>query len=391
MTAHFFQARYADGAVPVAWVTSGFPVELLPAARLPRRLPGEPRGDVRRRSGSCPSSPTRRRPQGYSRDLCSYARDRPRQRAHRPTRRSGACPRPTCSPAAPTSARPSSTGTRRWPITSTCPLVLVDTPFVYGEGRAAPPSVRARPARGARSGGRSGSPGRRGRPERARRGGRKACRRGRDALGRVPRHREGRPAPWTGFDGFFHMAPIVALRGTEACNDYYRAPTRRAARPGALAASAASREERHRLLWDNLRDLVRGARARDAARRRGFNFVVHELHERLGRGRRAHRPRRPDRLGGRPATRHHPEPDLRNRLGILRRLVPRLLGGRRRAPQRPLVQALLDRAGRPQGRGWQRELGVRVLLLEADHSDPRAWSAGAGREPRSRAFMEGFA
>ena len=33
---------------------------------------------------------------------------------------------------------------------------------------------------------------------------------------------QARPAPWTGIDGFFHMAPIVALRGTEACNAYYR-------------------------------------------------------------------------------------------------------------------------------------------------------------------------
>jgi benzoyl-CoA reductase/2-hydroxyglutaryl-CoA dehydratase subunit BcrC/BadD/HgdB len=35
------------------------------------------------------------------------------------------------------------------------------------------------------------------------------------------------------------------------------------------------------------------------------------------------------------------------------------------------------------------ELGIRVLLLEADHSDPRAWAREQG-ENRLSAFMESF-
>jgi benzoyl-CoA reductase/2-hydroxyglutaryl-CoA dehydratase subunit BcrC/BadD/HgdB len=35
------------------------------------------------------------------------------------------------------------------------------------------------------------------------------------------------------------------------------------------------------------------------------------------------------------------------------------------------------------------ELGIRVLLLEADHSDPRAWAREQG-ENRLAAFMESF-
>ena len=35
------------------------------------------------------------------------------------------------------------------------------------------------------------------------------------------------------------------------------------------------------------------------------------------------------------------------------------------------------------------ELGIRVLLLEADHNDPRSWAAEPG-ENRLAAFMEGF-
>ncbi len=37
-----------------------------------------------------------------------------------------------------------------------------------------------------------------------------------------------------------------------------------------------------------------------------------------------------------------------------------------------------------------RELGIRVLLLEADHSDPRAYAAEQA-DNRIAAFMESFA
>ncbi len=59
------------------------------------------------------------------------------------------------------------------------------------------------------------------------------------------------PAPMTSFDAFVHIAPIVTLRGTQKCVDYYRLlkeelEERVEARVGAVP------EERHRLLWDNL-------------------------------------------------------------------------------------------------------------------------------------------
>jgi benzoyl-CoA reductase/2-hydroxyglutaryl-CoA dehydratase subunit BcrC/BadD/HgdB len=59
------------------------------------------------------------------------------------------------------------------------------------------------------------------------------------------------PAPMSCFDAFVHIAPIVTLRGTRECSDYYRLlkkelEERVADRVGAVP------EERHRLLWDNL-------------------------------------------------------------------------------------------------------------------------------------------
>ncbi len=59
------------------------------------------------------------------------------------------------------------------------------------------------------------------------------------------------PAPFNSLDSFIHLGPIVTLRGTQACVDYYKL----------LYEEVAERErqkigsipsERYRLLWDNL-------------------------------------------------------------------------------------------------------------------------------------------
>jgi bcr-type benzoyl-CoA reductase subunit B len=59
------------------------------------------------------------------------------------------------------------------------------------------------------------------------------------------------PAPFNSLDSFIHLAPIVTLRGTRECVDYYRALY------DEVAARAEQKigsipEERFRLLWDNL-------------------------------------------------------------------------------------------------------------------------------------------
>ncbi len=224
-------------------------------------------------SGSCRSSPRRPRREGYSRDLCSYARTDLGSVAHRARRRSAGCPGPTCSPAAPTSARRSSTGTGRWPSTSRCRWCSSTRPSSTATATAAPPRVRdatqleelvarrrARRAAGALD------------PEalvEVTRGAARAAGSGASAS-RTARHR---PAPWTGFDGFFHMAPIVALRGTEACNAYYRLLRDELARPRRARASAGMRDERHRLLWDNLPIWFAIRELSTLLAERGFNFV----------------------------------------------------------------------------------------------------------------------
>ena len=59
------------------------------------------------------------------------------------------------------------------------------------------------------------------------------------------------PAPMSSFDAFVHIAPIVTLRGTQACVDYYRL-LKQELEERVAAGVGAVPEERHRLLWDNL-------------------------------------------------------------------------------------------------------------------------------------------
>jgi benzoyl-CoA reductase/2-hydroxyglutaryl-CoA dehydratase subunit BcrC/BadD/HgdB len=60
-----------------------------------------------------------------------------------------------------------------------------------------------------------------------------------------------RPAPLTCLDAFIHVAPIVTLRGTRPCVDYYRLLYDEVAERAARKIGAVP-EERYRLLWDNL-------------------------------------------------------------------------------------------------------------------------------------------
>jgi benzoyl-CoA reductase/2-hydroxyglutaryl-CoA dehydratase subunit BcrC/BadD/HgdB len=59
------------------------------------------------------------------------------------------------------------------------------------------------------------------------------------------------PAPITSLDAFIHMAPVVTLRGTQACVDYYRLLHDEVAARAANQIGAVPRE-RYRVLWDNL-------------------------------------------------------------------------------------------------------------------------------------------
>jgi bcr-type benzoyl-CoA reductase subunit B len=59
------------------------------------------------------------------------------------------------------------------------------------------------------------------------------------------------PAPFNSLDSFIHLGPIVTLRGTRECVDYYRLLYEEVAARAAKKIGSIP-EERYRVLWDNL-------------------------------------------------------------------------------------------------------------------------------------------
>ncbi len=184
------------------------------------------------------------------------------------------------------------------------------------------------------------------------------------------------------------MAPIVSLRGTEGCNAYYRL-LRDELADRVRRGVGGLREERHRLLWDNLPIWFWVRPLATLLAERGFNFVCTSYTSAWAEAGRRVDPADPLGSAARAYTHVILNQDLRNRLATLRRL----------AEEYQVDGAVLhsDRSCKPYSIGQvdlrerlADQLGIRVLLLEADHSDPRAFAVEQG-ENRLTAFMEAFA
>jgi benzoyl-CoA reductase/2-hydroxyglutaryl-CoA dehydratase subunit BcrC/BadD/HgdB len=384
MSLHYLQGRYADGAVPVAWVTSGFPVELLRPLGFHTLYP-ENHGAMCGVSRMAPELSEAAEREGYSRDLCSYARTDLGSVITGKTP-AGRLPRPDllacCTNICQTVLYWYKALARRFGV----PLVLVDTPFVYGEAKPHHLAyVRDQLEELVRVAERVA--GRRVDPDELEAVTRRA-KEGSRLWGECLATSRARPAPWTGFDGFFHMAPIVTLRGGEECNAYYRMlldELRERVRLGV----GGIRDERHRLLWDNLPVWFAVRELSTLLAERGFNFACTSYTNAWAEAGVRVDPADPFGSAAIAYTHIILNQDLGNRLGILRRL----------AHDYACDGAVLhsDRSCKPYSIGQvdlkerlAQELGVRVMLLEADHNDSRAWAAEASAN-RLTAFMESFA
>lgn len=83
------------------------------------------------------------------------------------------------------------------------------------------------------------------------------------------------PAPFTAFDGFTHMAPMVAMRGTQATVDYYRALYVEVSERAASGVAALP-GEKVRLLWGNIPIWCNLKAVPDFLARYGGYFVASE-------------------------------------------------------------------------------------------------------------------
>jgi benzoyl-CoA reductase/2-hydroxyglutaryl-CoA dehydratase subunit BcrC/BadD/HgdB len=383
MGIYYYQGRWADGAVPVAWVTSGFPVEILRAHGFYCVYP-ENHAALCATRRLAPQLAEFAEGAGYSRDVCAYARIDIGSvlSGESPV---GRIPKPDLVAACSNICQTVVYWFRALADHLGVPFILVDTPFVYGDSRPHDlefvgeqleelEQVAARVA---------------GRPA-----GEVETRRVVDLAWQASRlwgecldTGRHRPSPWTAFDHFIHMAPIVALRGTQGCLDYYRL----------LHGELSDRvrcgvggvvPERHRLLWDNIAIWYR---LRDLARLfadDGFSFVCATYSSAWAASWEGFDPDRriattATMLSGVLLNR-----DLANRLRVMEALI--------RDFSVDGVVLHSDRSCKPYSVGQydlkdalSKRLGVRVVVLEADHADPRAYSAEQV-ETRARAFMESF-
>ena len=383
MSVHYFEGRYADGAVPVAWVTSGFPVEVLRPLGFHAVYPENHAAlcGVQRLVPALSDAAER---EGYPRDLCSYARTDLGSLCSGRTP-VGRLPRPDLLACCTNICQTVLYWYRALSARLGVPLVLLDTPYVYGSTK--PHHLRyvqdqleelVRVA--------ERISGRRTDPEALLATAGKA-KEGTELWGECLAAGRHRPAPWTAIDGFFHMAPIVSLRGTDACNAYYRM-LRDELLDRARRGVGGLREEKYRLLWDNLPIWFAVRELSTLFAARGFNFVCASYTEAWAEA--GARIDLADPVGSLSAAYTHVllNEDLEHRRTLLGRL----------ARDYQVEGAVLhsDRSCKPYSIGQvdlrerlARDLGLRVLLLEADHSDPRAYTAEAG-ETRLTAFMESF-
>jgi benzoyl-CoA reductase/2-hydroxyglutaryl-CoA dehydratase subunit BcrC/BadD/HgdB len=232
---------------PVAWVTSGSPVEIVLAAGFIPFYP-ENHAAICAARGMSMELAEQTEAEGYSRDLCSYFR------VDIGSQISGKSPMGHLVPPNVILLSNNICGTvQNWfRLTAerfNVPLLFLDTPFNDGPPTDADLAyVREQMLHIAAEAGRiSGHRVTDARLGRVVSRSRKALELWAEVLGMATGH----PAPFTSFDAFVHMAPIVSMRGTRRCISYYK-KLRDEVRERAKAGISSVPDERVRVVWDNI-------------------------------------------------------------------------------------------------------------------------------------------
>ncbi len=383
MTLYYLQGRYADGAVPVAWVTSGFPVEVLAPLGFFSIYP-ENHAALCGVSRVVVEMSDEAEKVGYSRDICSYART---DFGCMLTEKTpvGRLPKPDLLACCSNICQTVLFWYRSLAAHFNVPLVVVDTPFVYGEApehhlKYVKDQFEELITVAEKVSGKKMSE-------------EKLHKITQEALtasnlwGECLAAGKAKPSPWTGFDGFFHMAPVVTLRGHKICTDYYRLlldelNDRIAKGIGGI------KDEKYRLLWDNLPIWFSVREMSDLLANNGFNFVAATYTDAWASAGRQIDPSDPIGSGARTYQHIILNQDLNNRLNLMKAMVE----------EYSVDGAVLhsDRSCKPYSMGQidlrdrlAKEAGIKALVLEADHNDPRSY-AREQAENRLTAFMESF-
>ncbi|MFC1884994.1 2-hydroxyacyl-CoA dehydratase subunit D [Thermodesulfobacteriota bacterium] len=269
MSRHYFLSRYAEGAKPVAWVTSGAPVEILRPFDFYTVYPenhGALCGAQRMGAELCSVAEGR----GYNQDLCSYARIDLGVFFSGKTP-AGKLPKPDLLFASNNICQTVVYWYKALSNYMKIPLILFDTPYNFEE-------ISENDIRYMTDQLEEMIPhleeisGKKYNYERFR----EFMIRAKETStlwGEVLATMKERPAPMTIFDAFVHMAPVVSLRGLPVTKAYYRIlleelKDRIKEGVGAIA------DERKRLMWDNIAIWYKVRDFANLFAERGMNFVA---------------------------------------------------------------------------------------------------------------------
>ena len=269
MTRHYFLSRYAEGARPVAWVTSGAPVELLRAFGFYTFYPenhGALCGAQKVGSELCEVAEG----EGYSQDLCSYARiDLGVCFSGRTP--VGKLPKPDLLFASNNICQTVVYWYKVLAYHWKVPLILFDTPYNFKDITESDISYMVGqleemiPVLEEVSG-----------KEFNYQRFQDVIRLAKEASltwGEVLATMKARPAPMTIFDAFGHLAPIVSLRGLPVALNYYRVLLNEL-KDRVKKGIGAITDERKRLMWDNIAIWYKVRDLSNLFAERGMNFVA---------------------------------------------------------------------------------------------------------------------
>ncbi len=380
MTRHYFLSRYAKGSVPVAWVTSGAPVELLRAFGFYTVYP-ENHGALCGAKGMGGELCSVAEQNGYSQDLCSYARIDLGVALSGKTP-AGKLPRPDLLFASnnicQTVAYWYTVLAEYWGV----PFLLFDTPFNHsGEPSETdiaymtsqleemiPVLERV-----------SGFNFRMKALEEVLDLSRETA----ETWGAVLGTMKTVPAPITIFEAFVHLAPVVSLRGLPVALEYYRVLLEEL-NQRVERGQGALREERKRLMWDNIAVWYKVRDFSTLFAERGMGFVTATYTNAWAETAPDMDAHRPLESIARTYSRVILNNSLAHRLGLMEQLIKEyrveglvIHSARSCKPysvgQYDLKRLLMER------------LAVPSVVIEADIADERAYS-----EQQTRTRLEAF-
>lgn len=269
MTRHYYLSRYAEVAKPVAWVTSGAPVEILRAFDFYTVYPenhGALCGAQKMGSELCETAEAH----GYHQDLCSYARI---DLGHYFSGKTpaGRLPKPDLLFASNNICQTVVYWYKALAHYYNIPLILFDTPYNFEALNEKDLSYMVRQLEAMI-------------PKLEQISGKKfdykllqkRMRIGKETSytwGQVLGTMKARPAPMTIFDAFIHLAPIVSLRGLPVARDYYQILLTELLERVDKGIGAVT-QERKRLMWDNIAIWYKVRDLSNLFASKGMNFVT---------------------------------------------------------------------------------------------------------------------